>query len=509
MSIAQRIFKNTFSNFSINIWTTLVNMAVLPFLIRQMGMDDLGIYYLVFAVLNFFTWDFGMNAALVKYTAQASSRKDWNWLNNTATISGLFFMLVSLVVCLLLVITGIYGIDWFQIPVGKTPLGRKLFFFTAGFLFFSSLFRIYPLMLQGLQEYVLLNRIKIVTSLLRIIGLITIVIVQLDVLWLAYLHFLIEGVQLLVTALVVKRKIPTLRLSLGEVRREEVKSVFNFSFYMMIGTLSATLIRKTDRIILGIFLPISAITQYHIVSRADNIIRRFGGSLAVALFPAFTQLNEAKNEQRIRDVVFSGTKIILAFFVPVTLILVVLAENFLTAWVGAENAHLAGAMQIFILYFAISPVQTVLWQLAKSREKISRIVYWQLAGALLNLLLSIILIQSYGLTGVVAATTIQYLLILWPIMKILMHDHGIAFFDMIKSSVLPVYPFAILVAFLGYLISGFQIDSILYFFLKCALLMALFVLLFYLFGVNDIEKDILQRQLRKMLGRPVAGKATT
>ena len=116
-----------------------------------------------------------------------------------------------------------------------------------------------------------------------------------------------------------------------------------------------------------------------------------------------------------------STRLTLAIFVPFACVLVVLAQPLLTLWVGAAYANSTVLVLILTLarLFDISqwPAASVLTGMARHRP----LAFISIGSGVVNLVLSLILVQRYGVVGVALGTlipaTLETLLLKLPLAR--------------------------------------------------------------------------------------------
>src|SRR4051812_43944979 len=73
-----RVAHNAGWNMASQIWLSVLNLVVIPIIIRRLGAEPYGVLTMLTVVTNY-VWfmDLGLGQATVKYVAENSSRSDW------------------------------------------------------------------------------------------------------------------------------------------------------------------------------------------------------------------------------------------------------------------------------------------------------------------------------------------------------------------------------------------------------------------------------------------------
>jgi O-antigen/teichoic acid export membrane protein len=121
-------------------------------------------------------------------------------------------------------------------------------------------------------------------------------------------------------------------------RREEVSPLLRFGSWMTVTNVVGPLMVTLDRFLIGAAVSMAAVayyaTPYEVVSKLWVV----PGALLGVMFPAFST-SFAQDGDRAEFLYGRSLKYVFLLLFPVTLLIVLLASNGLTLWLGAEFAH--------------------------------------------------------------------------------------------------------------------------------------------------------------------------
>jgi O-antigen/teichoic acid export membrane protein len=208
---------------------------------------------------------------------------------------------------------------------------------------------------------------------------------------------------------VINRIAPELRFGWRGASRQLVRTIISFSSSIFMIRVSARLQSRTDEIVTGAFLHISAVAPCAISRRLGEAAQLLADQFMKVLLPVASQLHAESDHARLHSLYIMGTRLTLAIFLPLGCILCVLTRPILTLWVGAayaDYAHLA-----IILTFA-ALIDTIHWPggaVLRGTGRHRPMAVMTLCTALANLGLSVALVRDFGLTGVALGTLIPTL----------------------------------------------------------------------------------------------------
>jgi O-antigen/teichoic acid export membrane protein len=125
-----------------------------------------------------------------------------------------------------------------------------------------------------------------------------------------------------------------------------------------------------------------------------------------ALFPNVVDSDAAQRQDRLQMILVHGTKLSLAFAAPLCLGLIVLADSLILSWVGAQFSASILPTQILmsVVLVRISTASANLILRGAGQHRL--LTYTNAGTAIVNVVLSVVLIRPLGLVGVALGTLI-------------------------------------------------------------------------------------------------------
>jgi len=256
-----------------------------------------------------------------------------------------------------------------------------------------------------------------------------------------------------------------------------------------------------DRLIIGVLQPIGMLAYYVVPFDTISRVQILPASLSASLFPVFSHLGMERKEPS-GELCTRSMKYLMLVMGPLTLILVLLANDILRLWLGAEFAaqstHIFQILAIGFLLNALSwPPTTAL--LAVGRPDLVTKSYGLLL--ILQAVLAWTLIHRFGLVGAAIAVTILatlqaglFFLMYWRVMKLSSSNFaqsGLLPGLLVSGSLIAVLCYSILFA----APSGFNVI------LRVIGLSALFLAIIWRYVLDSTDLAELRAGFLLMLGR--------
>jgi len=448
----QRLFANTIATALAQFGTLAIAFLLAPVLIRAFGEEAYGAYVLSTSVAAFLLLaDFGLGPAVEKLLAErlATGRtSDAGALVSTVTAAyaavGVFVSLANLALAWaagrvfhlgeaelglmqrLLMVAAATALAWWPLSIGARALG-------------------------GLQRYTLTAAVSGGMAAANAIAAVWVVVAHRGPLELAIANAGVSLVAIAVQYALARRALARRGVTLSPPRREALRAVLAFSGPVFALQLAVqVLYHHTDRLLLGMFVGSVAVTLYEGPARLVALLVQLAGFGNTALIPFASQLEATRRNDTLEALLLRGSRYVSAIVAPVAVVLAVLAKPLLVGWLGPAFADserptiLLTALQALLASLTVG--HTIVVATGKLPGRLP--VIMGIVG--LNLVLSLVWVRPYGMTGVALGTVVASL-IDYPLhLRYLSRHVGLHVGAFAREVVLPVYPLLLLPAALAW-----------------------------------------------------------
>jgi O-antigen/teichoic acid export membrane protein len=190
----------------------------------------------------------------------------------------------------------------------------------------------------------------------------------------------------------------------GAGGEHDVKEVFRFAGWSTLSALAAPVLLYLDRILLALFVSVMALAYYAPAFEAAIRLLLIPMSVASVLFPA---ISASKSIRETTSQSAHALALILSALVGPVILVVGLAPDLLSWWLGPAARAAAPALRVLgagILMNALAYVPFALLQ-GRGRADVPALVH--LAELPVHVLVSVILVQRFGVLGAALAWTIR------------------------------------------------------------------------------------------------------
>ena len=406
------ILKNVTAN-----WVGLIVNILLSFVIAPITVNALGsVYYGIWTLLMQFTgylWlaDFGVRESVVKYVAQyhASGQKDE--LTTTVRTAVSIYGLVALVAMVAVAGLTVLLPHVFNIPPEAVYSARIAAFVLGSTIAQSFVFNVFVGVVMGLQLGYRLAPFNLLLSITRA-GLIYLLLRSgYGIVTLAVTQAVMTAAYSILVYRLCRAALPYLTVAFAWPRREDAAKLYHYGKFVLVTNVGEKIIFSTDSLVIAAFQPVSALTFYAIGGSLVEYLRSFVSSMGGLINPVVSGLEASRDMARLANVVIAGAKASVMVGLPVCIGLVLLGERFISLWMGPEfGPQAAAVLEVLAIGFCValpgSTISAALYGLGRHRH----VAYARIAEGVVNLTLSVVLVQRMGVVGVAIGTAVPQIL---------------------------------------------------------------------------------------------------
>jgi len=211
----------------------------------------------------------------------------------------------------------------------------------------------------------------------------------------------------LLMLLFAKRHLPEMRISPTYFSSKLLRKVLTFALFAYLIMFANMIIYKTDQIVLGLMLGMEAVALYQVGSRLSDMMVQFSSQFQANLTPIAAALYKNKEFGRLNYILTNSNRMIALMATFFFIIMTLLCRQILFVWlkvddpVVTEIAYLMNLSMYLLVLFRSGSSKVLLMA---DRHKFLSVV--ATIEGISNVVLSVILIKIYGITGVAMGTLI-------------------------------------------------------------------------------------------------------
>lgn len=227
-----------------------------------------------------------------------------------------------------------------------------------------------------------------------------------------YLYLIVQCVCTLLTNFIINikaEKLYTLDSKL-ELQKQEKRSILSQTKDLFVYKLNVTMVNSVDNIFISILLGTNIVGYYSnynmIILMIINLVNLIINSISASIGNLNVIAQKQEKEQFFYKLLLAMQWIV--SFVSCCMLL--LFNDFITLWIGANYIFSDITVLIIIMNFYIAYIISPIWIFRETNGLFKEVKYVMMITAILNIIFTYILGTKYGLNGIIGATILSRLL---------------------------------------------------------------------------------------------------
>lgn len=482
----------------------VVAFMLTPFVIRSLGDEMYGVWTIIAALGAYLTlFDVGMVSAITKYISHGDKLHEKGHVTKVVSCAAVIAVPITLFLFLVSPFTGralmqIMNINeaHYKIIVIATMLTT----IEVGIFVFAGLFRG---VILGLQRNDIENLIQLSVLALRAVCIYFVLSKGFGIVGMASVMMTCMLVGSIASFVFSRKLLPDSKITPSAIDRDGVSMVRSFSGASFLSMVAGQLIFYSDSFVVGHFLGATAVTFYAVAWTLKEYTNQLMVATHRVFIPVFSNLSTG-NKTELLTHFFRSNRYMFVISNLLCIGLFVLGDRFLAVWLGEKYAITSGTilMVLFIAQIIRGP-QLISYALLQGIGKHKLYARLELVFAVLNLILSIILVQWLGLIGVAIGTAMTQMTFYGFISPYLVaREMDISIMTYVKETYgktgVPALALGILLLALKYF---FHIDSFLELLSAGAISGLFYLVIVYFTTLSNDERNWVSGQVSQRLQR--------
>ncbi|SMB88723.1 Membrane protein involved in the export of O-antigen and teichoic acid [Desulfonispora thiosulfatigenes DSM 11270] len=472
----------------------IAGMLFTPWMIRQIGQADYGLYALALSVIMFFTIDFGLGESvsrfLSKYNAENQVEKKRDFLGVTFKL----YIVIDMIIFIALLTVFLLA-DTIYSELTPEELEKfKIVFIIAAFYALGS-FPFQPLngILISHERFVFLKAMDLFHRLLTVITMIVVLLLGFRLYGLVIVNALTGFIAIILKIHYIFRKNKMLEINFSAWDKRLLKELFSFSIWIAIIVFSQRFIFTITPSVLGAFSGTAEIAVFSIASTMEGYVWMIASALNGLFLPKVTSLLLNKNAyEEVEALMIKVGRIQLIIVGLLYAGFLTLGKDFVELWLGNNFSS-----AYIITLLLITPSLVVLTQqIANTALVAKNLVKYHCFGVVImsmtSIVLSIVLSPKLGATGagigIFIGTILGGVVVMNLVYSRVLRINLAVFF---RECHLKLFMPIVLTILIGFLVQlYFPLGGWVGFLIKVTIVSISYSILIWKLGLNNFEKGL-------------------
>ena len=486
------------------IFNIIAGLIYTPWMIRQIGQSDYGLYTLAISVISYFTLDFGFGGAISKFIAQFRAEKRDGEISNLLGLVYKFYFVIDLLILVALVVVYCFVENIFvNLSANELIKFKNIFAIVGVFTLISFPCTTFNGILIAHEKFVVLKVCDLLSKALIILLIVTALMLGRGLYAIVIVN---TGVQLLINMIkfVSIKRTMTQKINFRYFSKDMLKMIFSFSIWMTIMGIAQRFIMNITPSVLGITAGAVAISVFSIGRTIEGYVFTFANALNSLFLPKVSNMVAANvSRDEITHLMIRVGRIQLMIVGAVITIFISMGQEFIFLWLGESFRESYWVTVFLILPSIVTLTQDIGITLLVVENEIKYRTYFYVLAAVISVILSFILSKIYGAigaaVGIFTATIVGHIIGMNWVFKRKMNLNMGKFYKQCHLKAIPIF---VVVLVSGILLKHIWITNFMALYvLKVCVIGAEYLLLMWFFYMNSEEKKLVLDTINGVLKR--------
>lgn len=394
------ILRNILSNWLGYVVSVALGFIMSPFVVHKLGNTGYGVWTLVLSLAGYFGMlDLGIRSSVGRFVSRYISLNDDREVNRT--LSTAVAMMAAAGLAALAGTAVLYQVfDRFKVDPEIVVSARMALAIAGMNVAIALPLSVFGAVLLSLERFDVITGITVASALTRS-GLVFLFLKNGHSLVALASVTLLMGIAEYSTIIIAAKLLyRPMRIRWRLANRETARSLLGFGIYRFIWIVANQLIFYTGAVVIGMFLNAAAIAYFAIGSSLIGYGRSVVSLAVDTLFPSAVRLDSRNDTAGLRELLVFGTRIGLLIGIPICVGFLFMGGQFIGLWMGTGYEISAVVLTILTISQLSSLSQYASSLILAGMARHKTLAYMALAEGVINLVLSVILVQRIGIIGV-------------------------------------------------------------------------------------------------------------
>jgi O-antigen/teichoic acid export membrane protein len=430
-NLANRTIKNSAYSFGGFLWLLGLSFFTLPIMIRNLGVEQYGIYVIIIVVMGMFALvDFGFSYLFGKRLSEDYTSKNVEKLSGLFSVTFLFYLTAGLLAGSIVALIGFFIPSFFHLSDSIGSSYWQLPFFAGATLCLQMMVMPLTQIPAAFQRFDLLTKISLVNITAVQLSMVCAVLLGFGIKTLFLIQF-VSAFLLFICYIYIWQKIaPHLSFHRSNKYKEIFVDAFKSGIPYFFSNAMLNMLSQLDKYMVGVFVGTSAVSYYASAQMLPNKIQNVSLSLSPVFFPVFSNLDYKQEISRLADIFRRAIKFIMYITSGLVMVVLIYGWELLMYWLGPEFAFNASiSIRLLAVCYFLLGIFSFIYYFLGGIKKSGFALFSVSLMAVIDIILMLILIPRFGING----ASLAYLISVIPVIGYVCYIEKNIFRDSLRN----------------------------------------------------------------------------
>ena len=387
----------------------VISLVYTPFMLTKLGKAEYGLFSLVNSIVAYiYLLDMGFGNAVIRYNSKYMVEKNED---GRKKVNGMFLTLYLILGLISLIIGTIIYFNLGKImskslSVDEIIKTKQMFMVAIFNISLSFPLSIFNSIITAHEKFVYIKLINLIRTILNPAIMITVLLFGSRAFGMV-IGSTVFNIMLGIVNVIYCFKILKLKIKFAGFDKVLFQEIFKYSFFVFLSAIAYQIYWNTDQLILAIFVGSAPIAIYAVSSQFNTYFISLSNVLSSMFLPKLTKMvTVAENKKELMKLLTKVGRIQYYICSYIFVGFVLVGKQFIVRWVGEGYSYCYIIAIILMFPQIFSIIQSLFATMLEAMNKHKVKAYIYLSIAIINVLLSVLLVQKYQGLGCAIGTAI-------------------------------------------------------------------------------------------------------
>lgn len=389
----------------------LYALIITPYVIKSLGIDEYGVYKTIGSLsTTLMVLDFGLGGTVQRFIADYLSRREEEKIPNFVATSLLFALLLNIVIILVSAIVykligPLYGDS---LTTTQIELGKKLFIVLTVNMLIVVIENVLNGLITGYNRFIFGNGIKLINLLIKALLIWLLLKVYNHAITIVLIGLLLTLAMLLAQVIYIKLNLK-LRIHYTSWDKTIFAQAGKYTLLMFLTSIASQIFLNLDNIVIGAIRGPVLVAVYSVGLLFFGMFQQLSAGVAGVMLPTVVSvLNQENGDERVVDTVIKAGRVQFMLLGAALIGFICIGKDFVLQWLGEgyEDVYLITLILLIPSMFELCV--NVCHSILRAKNKLGFRTIITYVSAVLNAVLTVILVKKWSYIGAAVATAGSY-----------------------------------------------------------------------------------------------------
>lgn len=495
------MFLNYISMFIESIAIFILN----PFIIRGLGQETYGVYTLMTSFTGYLSlFEFGLGTTIIRYVAKYNATKEERKKEEFLSICFIIYAIIAVLISITAIIlyNHLDSIFSNSLTLEQITLAKKLFIIISSSIIITTLGSIFSAIISGYEKFIFSRLLIITTTIINLVLTSIILLVNVNAVNITLVTLIIACITIITNIIYVIFKLKV-KIRFHKIDKDFFNEIFKFSILIFIQTLISQIYWRLDQLIIGVEIKDAAtkLAIYAVAMKLNDLILAFSTVVNRYQLPTITKLTLNNKDDELLDYLGKTSRIVAVIYLAIIIGFTFFGSKFIEIYAGSEYQLAYYIVLIVIIASALSRIHGCGSDVLKAKNLHGTYTTIILVTAILNIILTVILIPYFGIIGATLGTAVSLILgntlAYYWCLKV---KAKINIKELFKKTFASFIPVIIISIISGYILNIILDNNIINYLLKLIIFGIIYALLIFKYVISDDTKKSIFNKIKRRMG---------